>query len=50
MEKVVPILKFVGHSTEITQQSKIKGPLRLKSLFSLVLGIFTSMGTQISIC
>ena len=27
MEKVVPNSKFVGHSTEIIWQSKIKGPL-----------------------
>ena len=27
MEKVAPNLKFVGHFTEIIQQSKIKGPL-----------------------
>ena len=27
MEKVAPNSKFVGHSTEIIQQSKIKGPL-----------------------
>ena len=27
MEKVVPNSKFVGHSTEIIRQSKIKGPL-----------------------
>ena len=27
MEKVAPNLKFVGHSTEIIGQSKIKGPL-----------------------
>ena len=30
MEKVVPNSKFVGHSTEIIQQSKIKGPLLKK--------------------
>ena len=28
MEKVVPNSKFIGHSTEIIRQSKIKGPLR----------------------
>ena len=28
MEKVAPNSKFVGHSTEIIWQSKIKGPLR----------------------
>ena len=28
MEKVAPNSKFVGHSTEIIQQSKIKGPLK----------------------
>ena len=27
MEKVAPDSKFVGHSIEIIQQSKIKGPL-----------------------
>ena len=27
MEKVVPNSKFVGYSTEIIQQIKIKGPL-----------------------
>ena len=27
MDKVVPNSKVVGHSTEIIQQSKIKGPL-----------------------
>ena len=27
MEKVAPNSKFVGHSTEIIRQSKIKGPL-----------------------
>ena len=29
MEKVVPNSKFVGHSTEIIWQSKIKGPLQI---------------------
>ena len=29
MEKVAPNSKFVGHSTEIIQQSKIKGPLKM---------------------
>ena len=28
MEKVGPNSKFVGHFTEIIQQSKIKGPLQ----------------------
>jgi len=28
MEKVAPNSKFVGHSTEIIRQSKIKGPLK----------------------
>ena len=34
MEKVVPNSKFVGHSTEIIRQRKIKGPLveRLSTL------------------
>ena len=27
MEKVAPNSKFVGHSTRIIQQSKIRGPL-----------------------
>ena len=27
MEKVVPNLEFVGHSTKIIRQSKIKGPV-----------------------
>ena len=30
MEKVVPNAKFVGHSSEIIWQSKIKGPLKSK--------------------
>ena len=34
MEKVAPNSKFVGHSTEIIQQTKIKGPL-CKELFNL---------------
>ena len=29
MEKVAPHSKFVGHSTEIIWQSKIKGPLKI---------------------
>ena len=37
-KKVVPNSKFVGHSTEIIRQSKIKGPLQtwkyiMKELF-----------------
>ena len=33
MEKVAPNLKSLGHSTEIIQQSKIKGPLRVGVIY-----------------
>ena len=33
MEKVAPNSRFVGHSTEIIRQSKIKGPLRKQTRF-----------------
>ena len=32
MENVAPNSKFVGHSTEIILQSKIKGPLNARDL------------------
>ena len=35
MEKVAPNSKFVGHSTEIIRQSKIKGPLKKKMVLDL---------------
>ena len=35
MEKAVPNSKFVGHSTEIFQQSKIKGPLTDSSYYEI---------------
>ena len=35
MEKVGPNSKFVGHSTEIILQSKIKGPLRTEEALQI---------------
>ena len=41
MEKVAPNSKFVGHSTEIIQQSKIEGPLLSSRRLDALLNIWT---------
>ena len=58
MEKVVPNSKFVGHSTEIIRQSKIKGTLTLlmtnflgyKTLFLGPKGFDCSKALKIALC
>ena len=48
MKKVVPNSKFVGHSTEIIRQSKIKGPLsKLIFFIDLVLQPFKLQGSLV---
>ena len=41
-KKVAPNSKFVGHSTEIIQQSKIKGPLYRNSIAMILNHLMTS--------
>ena len=43
MEKVAPNSKFVGHSTEIIRQIKIKGPLLPISKYAVLVAWITKL-------
>ena len=46
MEKVAQNSKFVGHSNEIIQQSKIRGPLK-ENIISLELLVYANLKTSL---